>query len=245
MIGKTTALVTGANKGLGREVARSLASRGLCVFLGSRDPERGSATEAELRADGLDVTMLALDVTDERSVTAAVTSIAAQAGRLDILVNNAGIHAGRPALEIDADDMRRTYETNVFGIVTVTRCCLPLLKAADAPRIVNVASTTASHSIVADASTVIGGDDTSLAYASSKSAVTMLTLQYANAFRRSAGFEHFRINAITPGYIATDLNNFRGPRTVAQGARIVVEMALLGSDGPSGGFFNEDGPLPW
>jgi NAD(P)-dependent dehydrogenase (short-subunit alcohol dehydrogenase family) len=133
----------------------------------------------------------------------------------------------------------------VFGVLAVTRAMLPLMGKAPAPRIVNVASTTASLTYNAGPDAMFAGAPNNLAYASSKSAVTMLTVQYANAFRRSPEHRHFKINAATPGHIATDLNGNRGPRTAEQGARIVVELATLPDDGPSGGFFNDDGQLPW
>lgn len=239
------ALVTGANKGLGKEVARQLAQRGMTVLLGSRDMARGEAAAAELIAGGFDVRPIQLDVTTPESVSAASERIAREFGKLDVLINNAGIHVGRPALKITALEMRQTYETNVFGVVTVINTLLPLVKAAASPRIVNVASTTASLALTADPSTLFGQEDNSLAYASSKSAVVMLTLQYANAFNRDDAHRHIKINAATPGYIATDLNGHSGPRTVTQGAKIVVELAVLSDDGPSGGFFNDAGAVPW
>ncbi len=141
--------------------------------------------------------------------------------------------------------MRPTFETNVYGLVRVTRELLPLLQRATHPRIVNVASTSASLTLTSDPGTMYAQSDTSMAYAAWKAAVTMLTLHYANAFRRSPAHGHIRINAITPGYVATDLNNFAGTRSVTQGARIVVELATISDEGPSGGFFEEGGPVPW
>lgn len=241
-----TALVTGANKGLGKEVCRQLAGRGFRVYLGSREVGRGREAAADLGRDGLTVEALELDVTDPGSVARAAARIAEErGGRLDLLVNNAGIHVGAPALAITVDDMRKTYETNVFGLVSVTKAMLPLLARAAAPRIVNVASTTASHALTCDPTSLFATEDRSLAYASSKAAVTMLTLQYANAFRRRPEYAHFKVNAVTPGYIATDLNGHTGTRTVAEGARIVLQLATIGDDGPSGGFFNDAGAVPW
>jgi NAD(P)-dependent dehydrogenase (short-subunit alcohol dehydrogenase family) len=141
--------------------------------------------------------------------------------------------------------MRATFATNVFGVVAVTRAALPLLREAPAPRIVNVASTTASLTLISDQDSMLGQADDILAYASSKTALTMLTVQYANAFRRSAGYRHIKVNVATPGYVATDLNGHKGTRTVEEGARVVVELATLPDDGPSGGFFNDDGAVPW
>jgi NAD(P)-dependent dehydrogenase (short-subunit alcohol dehydrogenase family) len=238
-------LVTGANKGLGREVARQLASRGSFVYLGSRDLARGRESADDLRRIGLAVSEIALDVTDDGSVARAAERIAAERGRLDVLVNNAGIHIGAPALEIDVADMRATYETNVFGLVRVTRAMLPLLRVSASPRIVNVASTTASHARTSDPTSMFAREDRSLAYASSKAAVTMLTVQYAGAFRRRPDDAHILVNAVTPGYVSTDLNGNTGHRTVEEGSRVVVAMATLDDGGPSGGFFEEAGPVPW
>jgi NAD(P)-dependent dehydrogenase (short-subunit alcohol dehydrogenase family) len=245
MTDKAIALVTGANKGLGKEVARQLGKRGMRIYVGSRDQIRGEATVAELVADGVDAHLLALDVTSDGSVTAAAGILAEREGRLDVLVNNAGILVARPAFEIDSGDMRQTYETNVFGVVRMIHEMLPLLRRSRHPRIVNIASTTASLTLASDPSTMFGREDTILAYASSKAAVTMLTVQYGNAFRRSADHAHIKINTATPGYIATDLNNFSGNRTVEEGAAIVVDLATLPDDGPSGGYFNDAGVVPW
>jgi NAD(P)-dependent dehydrogenase (short-subunit alcohol dehydrogenase family) len=241
----TVALVTGANKGLGKEVVRQLAGLRMTVYLGSRDAARGAAAAAGLCGDGLNVVPIQLDVTSDESVAAAAEELSGRHGRLDVLVNNAGIVIHRSTLDITAQEMRETYETNTFGVVRVTHAMLPLLQAAPQPRIVNVASTTASLTLVSAPDSPLGRDDSILAYASSKAAVTMLTVQYSNAFRRSAPHAHIRINAATPGYVATDLNNHSGPRTVEQGAKIVVWLATLPQDGPSGGFFNDDGPVPW
>jgi NAD(P)-dependent dehydrogenase (short-subunit alcohol dehydrogenase family) len=240
-----TALVTGANKGLGKEVARQLGQLGATVLIGSRDRSRGELAAAELAAEGVAAHAVQLDVTDASTIQAAVDHIQARYGRLDVLVNNAGILVGPPALETTVEDLRATFETNVFGVLAVTRAMLPLLGKAPAPRIVNVSSTTASLTYNAGPDAMFAGAPNNLAYSSSKSAVTMLTVQYANAFRRSPEHRHFKINAATPGHIATDLNSHSGPRTAEQGARIVVELATLPDDGPSGGFFNDDGQLPW
>jgi NAD(P)-dependent dehydrogenase (short-subunit alcohol dehydrogenase family) len=191
------------------------------------------------------VTAIDLDVTDAGSVARAAARIGEEHRRLDVLINNAGIHVGAPALDISVDDMRKTYETNVFGVVCVTRAMLPLLQRSTSPRIVNVASTTASHALTCDPASMFSKEDRSLAYASSKAAVTMLTVQYANAFRRRPEYAHIKVNAVTPGYVATDLNNHAGTRTVEQGSRVVIELSTIPDDGPSGGFFNDEGVVPW
>ena len=245
MTKKPTALITGANKGLGKEVARQLGGLGMRVYLGSRDDERGQAAADDLAKEGADVVAIMLDVTDETSVATAARHIERQEGSLDILINNAGVLHRVPALETDAANMLATYDVNVFGTVRTICEFLPLLQRSPQPRIVNITSTSASLTLTSDPETPFGQSDTIVAYASSKAAVTMISLQYANAFRRHPSHAHIKINAATPGHIATDLNGHAGTRTAKQGAKIVVELATLPDDGPSGGYFNEDGPLPW
>jgi NAD(P)-dependent dehydrogenase (short-subunit alcohol dehydrogenase family) len=242
---KKIALVTGGNKGLGKEVVRQLAKRGMTVYLGSRDAGRGEAAARSLVDEGLDVIPLRLDVTDNESTESAASELRRVHGRLDVLVNNAGVLVSRPAFDITADDMKDTYNTNVFGVVRMIHATLGLLQSSTAPSIINVASTTASLTLASDATTMFGREDTIVAYASSKAAVTMLTIQYANAFRRSALHAHIKINAATPGYIATDLNKHSGNRTVEQGSQIIIQLATLPPDGPSGSFFNDAGKVAW
>ncbi|KJK59440.1 SDR family NAD(P)-dependent oxidoreductase [Saccharothrix sp. ST-888] len=228
----TTTLITGANKGLGHETARRLLAEGHTVYLGARNTARGTAAASELGAR-----FVHLDVTDDASVAAAVATIEA-AGGLDVLVNNAGIEVRSPggdiigAAELTADVMREVFETNVFGLVRATHAFLPLLERSAAPVVVNVSSGTAS---LAQAGKGYPG----VAYPASKTAVNMLTVQFAKAFPR------MRINAVEPGYTATDLNRHEGTQTVEQGAEIIVRMAQLGPDGPTGGYFDAAGPIPW
>ncbi|WP_027342189.1 SDR family NAD(P)-dependent oxidoreductase [Hamadaea tsunoensis] len=234
----TTTLITGANKGLGYETARRLIEAGHTVYLGSRDPERGRAAAGELGAR-----LVVLDVTDDASVEAAAALVEAEGG-LDVLVNNAGIEARSAgngiigAAEVTADDLRTVFDTNVFGLVRVTHAFLPLLHKSAAPVIVNVSSGLASLGRVSDpghpASRYPG-----VAYPTSKTAVNMITVQFAKAF------PHMRINAVEPGFTATDLNGRTGTQTVEQGAEIIVRMARLGADGPTGTYSSAEGPLPW
>lgn len=268
------ALITGANKGIGYEIARGLASDGITVLLGARDAERGSSAAKQLSASGLDVEFVRLDVTDPEVVAEAARTIEASYGQLDVLVNNAGISrpdavagisrphgtagisrpdgaaGSEPVGVIDpstwlpsgasVDAMRAVFDVNVFGIVTVTNAMLPLLRRADAARIVNVTSEVGSFALTLDSSSPYWGM-ISLAYPVSKTAANMVTVEYAKELWDTP----IKVNAVCPGYTATDLNNFSGFKSPAEAARVAVHMAQIGADGPTGGFFNEAGPLPW
>jgi NAD(P)-dependent dehydrogenase (short-subunit alcohol dehydrogenase family) len=230
-----TTLITGANKGLGRETARRLRADGHDVWVAARDASLGRAA-----ADELDARFVQLDVTDEASVAAAAALVAAATGgRLDVLINNAGIAGGRKAAgEVTGDDVRSVFETNVFGVVRVTHAFLPLLMRSDSPVIVNVSSGMGSIAVTTDPerfeSTLIG-----IAYPASKTAVNMLTTQYAKAFPQ------IRINAVDPGYTATDLNRHNGTQSVEEGSDAIVAMANLDPSGPPGTFVDRNGVVAW
>ncbi len=241
----TIALVTGANKGLGKETARQLALRGMTVWAGSRDAGRGAAAAKELAAQGAPVTPVPLDVTDTASVQAVADRLRHEHGRLDVLVNNAGMLAEVPAVAATATEMRQTFEVNVCGVVTAVHTLLPLLRSSPAPRIVNVSSTTASLTLTSTGTDFGGDAHLRMPYAVSKTALNMLTVQYAAAFRQDPQLAHVKINAVTPGYTATAMNGHRGTRTVTEGARVIVDLATVGDDGPTGGFFRDEGPVPW
>ncbi|MEU7592746.1 SDR family oxidoreductase [Streptomyces sp. NPDC039022] len=247
-----TALVTGANKGIGRAIASRLGEQGLCVYLGARDESRGRQTERELRADGLDARFVQLDVTDESSVARAAKHIEADAGRLDSLVNNAGIGGPvGPPSRTAVGEVRRTYETNVFGVIAVINAMLPLLRRSAAARIVNVSSLLGSLTHAAaqeDPSGVFpaGAFPAVLDYNTSKAALNALTVTYANELRA----EGILVNSVSPGFVATDINGHRGHLTPEQGARLPALLATCGDDGPTASFFGEDGspagqPLAW
>lgn len=232
----TTTLITGANKGLGFEAARRLIAAGHTVYLGSRDAGRGRRAAEQLGARAVQ-----LDVTDDASVQAAVAVIAADGG-LDVLVNNAGIEergAGNVVIgpaDVTADIMRKTFETNVFGTVRVLHAAVPLLLRSPAPVVVNVSSGLASLTQV---SAIPMAVYPGVAYPASKAAVNMITVQFAKAF------PDMRINAVEPGFTKTDLNGNNGFQTVEQGAEIIVRMAQVDTDGPTGGYFDANGTLPW
>lgn len=227
----TTTLITGATRGLGYETARQLAAAGHTVYLGARDAARG--VEAARR---LGTRTVEIDVNDESSVTAAAERIRAEAGMLDVLVNNAGI-AGqqRPPAEATTDDLRRVLDTNVVGAATVLSAFTPLLEASAAPDVVNVSSAVGSLELNAKP----GAMWSMLAYPVSKAALNMLTVQYARAFPR------WRVNSVTPGLTATSFTPQGAGHPVEEGAKILVRMARLGPDGPTGTFVGSDGPLPW
>ncbi|MFB8776758.1 SDR family NAD(P)-dependent oxidoreductase [Streptomyces broussonetiae] len=235
----TTTLITGANKGLGHETARRLIAEGHTVYVGSREAERGRRASERLGARPL-----LLDVADDASVAAAVRTVEAEAGALDVLVNNAGTEGRGPgnavigAADVTADMTRTVFDTNVLGVVRVTHAFLPLLRRSTAPVVVNVSSGLASLTGATTPNTP-GYGYPGVAYPASKAAVNMITVQYAKAFPT------MRINAVEPGYTATDLNGRTGTQTVEEGAEIIVRMALTAPDGPTGGYFSADGPLPW
>lgn len=239
------ALVTGGNKGIGREIAAQLAALGHTVLIGARSVERGEEVAAELRAAGGDVTAIALDVTDPASVSAAAETVRARFGRLDALINNAGIShqpgadfAGQLPRSADVDHVRSVFETNVFGVVAVSSAFLPLLRSSDSPRIVNVSSSAGSLAAISDFANT---DPIALGYVASKTTLTAVTMMYA----RDLASENILVNAVCPGFVATDLNNHHGTGTPQDGARQAVVMATIDADGPTGTFTDVNGPVPW
>jgi NAD(P)-dependent dehydrogenase (short-subunit alcohol dehydrogenase family) len=234
----TTTLITGANKGLGLQTARRLTRAGHTVYLGARDARRGAQA-----ARAVGARPLLLDVADDDSVATAVEQVSEHTGHLDVLVNNAGV-AGpmRTAGEVTAADMLSVYDTNVFGAVRVTRAFLPLLHRSASPVVVNVSSGLGSLAVAADPAahaSLVPLWISSLPYNSSKAALNMVTVLYARAL------PGMRINAVDPGHTATDLNGHTGAQSVEQGTDIIVRMASIGPDGPTGGYYTADGPMPW
>ncbi|MFC4335461.1 SDR family oxidoreductase [Salininema proteolyticum] len=247
------ALITGANKGLGYETAAQLGRRGVTVLVGARSAERGEKAAASLCDEGIDASHVPLDVTDEDSVAAAARRVESAHGRLDILVNNAGIAMGDGdgnTSSLTVATARQVFETNVLGVVSVTNAFLPLIRRSEAGRIVMVSSEVGSIATMlrTDTPEPIPALQPG-AYGASKSALNALTVSYAKEFRDSS----IKVNAVTPGYTATDINGHQGWRTVEQGAAVLVEMALIGPDGPTGAFrhdgtiefLDSDGAVPW
>ena len=249
-----TALVTGGNKGIGRQIVHRLARQGFTVYLGARDPARGHSAVRELKRDpelggGLDIRLVRLDVTDPGSVRTAVDTIGTETGRLDVLINNAGIMVewGVPITDITAAHLRETYDVNVFGVVTVTSACVPLLRRSPNPRIVNMSSGIGSLTILSDPTSPLA-TRAFLAYGSSKAALNAITLIYANALRADG----IKVNAAGPGLVPTDQNAAapfpRGDRTTADGALVAALLATIPADGPTGVFRGPDSlddVIPW
>ncbi|WBB75383.1 SDR family oxidoreductase [Micromonospora sp. WMMD1128] len=233
-----TALVTGANKGIGFAVAQGLGAIGFTVAVGARDDARREEAVARLRTTGVDAFGIALDVTSDDSVTAAATTVERTGGRLDVLVNNAGISGpadggAQDPTTLDLDVLRTVLDTNVFGVIRVTNAMLPLLRRAPSPRVVNMSSNMGSLTLATG--------PVLAAYAPSKTMLNSITAQYA---RRLAD-TNVIVNAACPGWVATDFTNFAAPRTPEQGAAIAVRLATLPDDGPRGGFFDDNGAIPW
>jgi NAD(P)-dependent dehydrogenase (short-subunit alcohol dehydrogenase family) len=239
---QTIALVTGANKGIGFEIARGLGAQGKVILLGSRDDSRGKKAAAQLIAEGIDARPLELDVTDRFSILSAAAQIEAQFGRLDILVNNSGVNleAGAKPSAVDLSAVRRVYDVNVFGVIAMTQAMLPLLLKSPRGRIVNLSSSLGSLGwntnppLSAHFPLLLG-------YNSSKSALNAITVQFAKELRGTS----IKVNAACPGYCATDMTNHSGSRTARQGSMTPIRLATLPDDGPTGGVFNDDGAVPW
>jgi NAD(P)-dependent dehydrogenase (short-subunit alcohol dehydrogenase family) len=243
------ALVTGANKGIGLQIAKDLAAKGLTVLVGARQRAEGEKAAASI---GANARAIQLDVTSSASIAAAADRIRTELGRLDVLVNNAGISntmpLGTPFQEVLAaskpsivplDEVRKIFEVNVFGVIAVTQAMLPLLREAPAGRIVNVSSSVGSFAFMTDPKNPYPIQ--SVSYVPSKSALNAVTLSFAKELADT----RIKVNAVCPGFVATDLNGFAGTRTVEQGARAAVRMALVDDRGPSGTFTDEEGTVPW
>lgn len=238
------ALVTGANKGIGYEVARQLGKRGITILVGARNETLGSEAAEQLKAEGVDAKFVRLDVIEQTTIERAAGDIEREFGKLDVLVNNAGIadmsEATTPPSQLEMSVLRRIFETNFFGAFMVTKAMLPLVRKSEAGRIVNVSSGLGSLAQQSDAAWEFAQLNL-LAYCSSKTALNQMTVQFAKELRDTA----IKVNSADPGYTATDLNNHNGTRTVEQGAAVIVRLATLPDDAASGGFFDENGAVAW
>jgi len=235
------ALISGANKGIGFEIARGLGAKKIKVLVGARDQARGKAAVEKLKAEGADARFVKLDVTDRATIQRAGEWIEKEFGRLDILVNNAGIGEwGAKPSGVDLAKVREVYETNVFGPMAMTQTMLPLLRKSKHGRIVNVSSSLGSLALASQPDSPMS-QFVVLGYNTSKSALNSMTVQFANELKDTP----IKVNAICPGYCATDINGNSGPRTAAQGAVAAIQYATLGDDGPTGGYFNDEGRVPW
>lgn len=237
---RTVALVTGANKGIGYEIAAGLGALGMTVGVGARDDGRREVAVEKLRAAGVDAFGVPLDVTDDAAVAAAARLVEERTGRLDVLVNNAAITGGMPQEPtlVDPATVLDVVNTNVVGVIRVTNAMLPMLRRSAAPRIVNVSSGVGSL-----ARQTSGGETgpISAAYSPSKTYLNAVTVQYAKELADT----NILVNAGCPGFVATDLNGFRGHRTPEQGAAIMIRLATLPDDGPSGSYVEDAGVIPW
>ena len=237
---KKVALITGANKGLGFEIARQLGQQDITVVLGARDETKAQAAAAKLQAEGLDAHALKLDVANQADIADLPEFFQTKFGRLDILINNAGVNLDWGVSNVTPEMFRQTYETNVIAPYFITEALLPLLKAAPAGRVVN-------HSSIMGSLTVMGSPEqmpveaVAPVYCSSKTALNMLTVAAA---RKLAG-TNVKINAAHPGWVKTDMGTERAPLEIPEGAKTAVALALLPDDGPNGGYFHLGQMLPW
>ncbi|MGG6267292.1 SDR family oxidoreductase [Leptolyngbya sp. AN03gr2] len=240
---KKIVLITGANKGIGNEVARQLLSQGFTVLLGARDLQRGQVAVETLRKDGSDVHFVHIDVTNDQSIKQAAETIAKHWEKVDVLINNAGVNyefsaKTRPAL-LSVDILKDTFQTNVFGTFAVIHHFLPLLKQAEAARVINVSSSLGSLASVSDPDSIFHKLNTA-AYNASKTALNALTI----ALAKDLSDEQISVNSICPGWVQTEMGTDAAPRTVEQGAAIIVKLATMNAS-PTCKFLDEDGEIPW
>jgi NAD(P)-dependent dehydrogenase (short-subunit alcohol dehydrogenase family) len=242
MAQQQTVLITGANKGIGLETARQLAQAGFHVFLGSRDAANGRRAADQLRTAGLTlVEPVVIDVTSDDSVADARQRVGERTGSLDVLINNAGISAGTQAPSAVPDEvLKRVYETNLFGPIRVIRHFMDLLRLASLPRIINVTSDLASLTLHHDPNWVYYPYKGPV-YGPSKTALNAYTVALAYELRDTP----FKVNMVNPGFTATDLNQHRGTKKAEEGARVIVETAMMDANGPTGKFLSDYGESPW
>jgi NAD(P)-dependent dehydrogenase (short-subunit alcohol dehydrogenase family) len=241
-------LITGANKSIGFETARQLLQKGYYIYLGSRDMDNGLEAVKKLQAEGFrEVEAIQIDVSDSESVKAARVEMGKKTDVLDVLINNSGISGGRPqaALDLDVAGMNNVFDVNVYGVVRVTQAFIDLLKKSAEPRIVNVSSSQGSLTMASDPASKYYAFKGAM-YQPSKAALNMYTIILAYELRDTP----FKVNAVDPGFTATDFNQHRGTGTVQEAGARVVKYAILGADGPTGKFISEEfnpatGEIPW
>jgi NAD(P)-dependent dehydrogenase (short-subunit alcohol dehydrogenase family) len=239
------ALISGGNKGIGLETGRQLGRLGYTILLGSRDPHKGSAAAFALRDGGVDARAVKLDVTKQEDIDVAASMIEKEFGKLDVLVNNAGVMIEKgwtknTTSQTTVDDLRATFETNLFAAFALTKAMLPLVKLSSAGRIVNVSSILGSVSMQATKGSPTYATKL-FAYNASKAALNVLTISLAHELQGTK----IKVNSAHPGWVKTDLGGNAAPMGVSDGARTEVELATLGEDGPTGGFFHNGQPIPW
>lgn len=240
------ALVTGANRGLGLETSRQLAAKGITVLMAGRNADTIGSAAAKLQAEGLKVEPVVLDVVDAAQVEAVRSMIADRYGHLDILINNAGIIVDNGgfmqnnAATVGIDELRTTFEVNLFSVITLTTALLPLIRAAEAGRIVNLGSIIGSLGVHTMPNSFLAGMKPT-AYAASKAALNMYTVCLANALADTP----IKVNSAHPGWVKTDLGTEHAPMELVDGVKTSVALALLGPDGPSGQFLHMGDPVPW
>ncbi len=236
------ALITGANKGLGFETARQLSAKGYTVLVGARDETKGLSAVEKLKDESFDADFIEIDATNTETIKSAVEKVGEKYGKLDVLVNNAGIaldSAEKPS-EVSEDLLRKTFDTNFFGVIAITQAFLPLIKKSENGRIVNVSSGLGSLTQHGDPSWEFYNVKP-LAYNSSKTALNAFTVTLAHELKDT----NIKVNSADPGYTATDLNGNSGYKTVEQGASVITDLATLDEDGATGSYFDDQGVLPW
>jgi len=244
MNNKKTALITGANKGIGLETARQLGKKEITVLLGARDIKKGKAAAEELRKDGIDAHAVAIDVSDSASIKKAAAQVENDFGRLDILVNNAGVMTddrGKKVSEQSLDTWRETFDTNVFGLIATTDAFLPLLRKSDAGRIVNLSSILGSIEFHAKPGSPVYESKDTPAYNVSKAAVNAYTVQLAYELKDTK----VKVNAAHPGWVKTDMGGEGAMMEIEDGAKTSVALATIDADGPNGAYVHMGKPLPW
>ena len=236
------ALITGANKGIGLQVSRELGLLGYTVLIGARSTVLGAEVVKKMTEEGLRAALVRIDVTDHTSVSKAASLISERFGRLDVLINNAGIclDAGTLPSQVSLETLRKTFETNVFGAFSVLQTMLPLLLKSVAARVVNMSSGLGSLTLNSDPNYEFAQFKL-LAYNSSKTTLNAFTVQFAHELKDTS----IKVNSVDPGFTATDLNGHRGTGTTEQAASIVLRLATLPESGPTGGFFDKNGHVPW